>query len=242
VAKVASVIGDTTGLYDSRQNEFQLRNSNTTGGADLVVGLGEPGDLPVVGDWDGDGATDVGVYRPSRGEFLLRLGSGAVVTVVGGAEADLPVAGDWDGDGFDTVGFLREGGRVGQSFFLTNTRVEASTTPDFDIIVPAGEAGDLPLAGDWDGDQVDTVGLYRPSRRTFFEIDSAGVATSFAFGDAGDLPLAGDWDGNGTDDVGVFRPSNGTMHLTTDSGATAAFVFTLQARGDLPVGGNWDGR
>jgi hypothetical protein len=244
VAKVSSSIGDTTGLYDSKRNEFQLRNANTTGGADLVVPLGEPGDLPVVGDWDGDGVTDVGVYRPSRGEFHLQLGSGAVVIVIGGNEADLPVAGDWDGDGFDTVGFLRNDGKLGQSFFLTNTRVEASPTPDFDIIVAAGQSGDLPLAGDWDGDKADTVGFFRPSTTTFFEINdfAAGVATSFVFGDAGDLPLAGDWDGNGTDDVGVFRPSDRTMRLTTDSGATAVFVFELQATGDVPVGGNWDGQ
>lgn len=244
VAKVTSVIGDTTGLYDSKRNEFQLRNSNTTGGADLVVPHGEPGDLPVVGDWDGDGVTDVGVYRPSRGEFHLRLGSGVVVIVIGGNEADLPVAGDWDGDGFDTVGFLRNDAKLGQSFFLTNTRVEASPAPDFDIIVAAGQAGDLPLGGDWNGDGLDTVGFFRPSTRTFFQINdfAAGVATSFVFGVVGDLPLAGDWDGNGSDDVGVFRPSDETMHLTTDSGATVGFVFELQAPGDAPVGGNWDGQ
>jgi hypothetical protein len=240
----AKLSDDTTGLYDSALNEFQLRNANTTGPADLVVALGEPGDLPVVGDWDGDGVTDVGVFRPNASQFLLRLGSGLVVTIAGGNVGDLPVAGDWDGDGFDTVGVLTDGGRVGQSFFLTNTRVEASPNPDFDIIVVAGEPGDLPLAGDWNGDGLDTVGFYRPSTTTFFQIDdfAAGVARSFLFGEAGDLPMAGDWNGSGTDDVGVFRPSDRTMHLTTDLGATEAFVFELQAAGDAPVGGNWDGQ
>lgn len=244
VAKVTALKTDSAGLYDSKRNEFQLRNLKTTGGADLVVPLGEPGDLPVVGDWDGDGVTDVGVYRPSRGEFLLRLGSGTVVTVVGGNEADLPVAGDWDGDGFDTVGLFRSDAKLGQSFLLTNTRVEASPTPDFDIIVALGQPGDLPVAGDWDGDQVDTVGIFRPSAGTFVQINdfAGGFPVSFDFGAAGDLPLAGDWDGNGLDDVGIFRPSDRTMHLTTDSGVTTFFVFELQAPGDAPVGGNWDGR
>ena len=79
---------------------------------------------------------------------------------------------------------------------------------------------------------------------TFFEIDdfAAGVARSFVFGASGDLPLAGDWNGDGTDDVGVFRPFDRTMHLTTDLGATEAFVFELQAAGEAPVGGNWDGK
>ncbi|HYI12644.1 MAG TPA: SBBP repeat-containing protein [Thermoanaerobaculia bacterium] len=243
VAKIGTVVGDTTGLYDSKGSEFQLRNSNTTGGADLVVPFGRPGDLPVVGDWDGDGVTDAGVFRQDPGEFVLRLGSGAVVTIIAGNLGELPLAGDWDGDGFDTLGLYRPAGRDGQAFFLTNTHVEDSISPDFDIFVPGGQLGDLPLGGDWDGDGLDTVAFFRPSTTTFFQIDdfTAGVARSFVFGAPGDLPLAGDWEGNGTDDVGVFRPSDRTMRLTLDFGVTTALVFELQAPGDVPVGGNWDG-
>lgn len=237
--------GDTTGLYDSSRNDFHLRNANTTGGADLVVPFGEPGDLPVVGDWDADGVTDLGVFRPDGGAFLLRFASGSVAVVRSPAAAgDLPVAGDWDGDGFDTPGFYRNSGRAGSAFFLTNARVEDGTSPDFDLFVPAGEAGDLPLAGDWDGDDVDTVGFYRPSTTTFFQIDdfTAGVARTFVFGAPGDLPLAGDWDGNGFDEIGAFRPSDRTMHLVLAPGQTAPFSFELQAPGDTPVAGNWDGQ
>jgi hypothetical protein len=244
VAKIAALAVDTTGLYDFKRNQFQLRNSNTTGGADLIVPLGQRGDVPVVGDWDGDGVTDVGVFRGSTSESFLRVASGAVFTLLGGNQNDLPIAGDWDGDGFDTLGFFRDGGRVGQSFFLTNTRVQDSVNPDFDIIVAAGQPGDLPVAGDWNDDGRDTVGFYRPSTTTFFLIDdfSAGVARSFLFGVAGDLPLAGDWNGDGVDDVGVFHPSVSTMQLTIDFGVTPTFVFELQATGDAPLGGNWDGR
>ena len=42
---------DTVGVY--RNNTFYLRNTNTAGIADLAFGLGNPGDLPVAGDWDG---------------------------------------------------------------------------------------------------------------------------------------------------------------------------------------------
>ena len=247
IAKIASRprVPDTTGVYDPARNEFQLRNSNTPGGADLIVPFGAPGDLPVGGDWDGDGVTDVGVYRPERSEFLLRLGSGTVVTIFGGGLNDLPVAGDWDGDGFDTPGFFNDGGRTGQRFFLTNARVGTTSSPDFGIIVTAGQPGDLPLAGDWDGDGLDTVGFFRPSTNTFFQIDdlAAGVvARSFVFGDPGDLPLAGDWDANGKDDVGVFRPLTRTMRLTTDLGVTAAREFDLEVGEGSPVGGDWDGQ
>jgi len=241
---------DTTGLYDFVRNEFLLRNSNSTGGPDLVVPLGKPGDLPVAGDWDADDVTDVGVFRPSTGQFILQFlrdGQIEVVTVTfPGSEGDLPVAGDWDGDGFDTVGVFRNGGRTGQTFLLTNARVTENTTPDTDIVFNAGEAGDLPLAGDWNGDGRDTTALFRPSTSTFIQMDefSAAVARSFTFGIAGDLPLAGNWDSDTDDDVAVFRPSDRTMRLTTDFGVTAGIVFEFQAAkgGTSPVAGDWDGQ
>ncbi|HJQ38284.1 MAG TPA: SBBP repeat-containing protein [Thermoanaerobaculia bacterium] len=241
---------DTTGLYDSVRNEFLLRNSNSTGGPDLVVPLGQPGDLPVAGDWDADDVTDVGVFRPETGQFFLRLridGQLEIVTVsFPGGKADLPVAGDWDGDGFDTVGVFRNGGRTGQQFLLTNARATENQFPDSEIVFSAGEAGDLPLAGDWNGDGRDTIGLFRPSTSAFIQMDdlSATAVRSFPFGIAGDLPLAGDWDGDARDDVAVFRPSDRTMHLTTDFGVTAGIVFEFQtAKGaHSPVAGDWDGR
>ncbi|HVE72582.1 MAG TPA: SBBP repeat-containing protein [Thermoanaerobaculia bacterium] len=244
VTRFASVSIDTTGLYDGKSNTFQLRNFNTPGGANEVVPLGKPGDLPVVGDWDGDGITDLGVFSPEEGQFMLRLGSGIIVAFIAGNALDLPVAGDWDGDGFDTVGLFRNGGRTGQSFFLTNARVEPFVNPDFDIIVPVGQAGDLPLAGDWNDDGVDTPGFYRPAALTFNLMDdfSGTVTQSFLFGVPGDLPIAGDWNGIEGDDVGIYRPSSGTMRLTIDAGLSETFVFELQAPGTRPVAGNWDGR
>ncbi|HUR79455.1 MAG TPA: hypothetical protein VM733_01720, partial [Thermoanaerobaculia bacterium] len=225
-------------------SEFHLRNTNTTGPEDQIVALGEKGDRPFAGDFDGDGRSDAGVFHGATGDFFIRIAStGAIVHVVGGEGNDVPIAGDWDGDGFDTLGLFRAGGRTGVAFFLTNTRIE-NGAPDFDIVVPVGQPGDLPLAGDWNNDGLHTVGFYRPSTNTFFQADDITGATlqSFGFGVAGDLPLAGDWDGDGTDDVGVFRPSDRTMHLTRDLGATQVFVFELQTTGQIPLGGNWDGR
>ena len=46
---------------------WYLRNSVTTGVADVVVAYGNPGDVPVVGDWNGDGVDTPGVvpaYKP----------------------------------------------------------------------------------------------------------------------------------------------------------------------------------
>jgi hypothetical protein len=60
-----------------------------------------------------------------------------------------------------------------------------------------GDAGDLPLAGDWDGNGSDDVGVFRPSDRTMHLTTDSGVTAVFVFAlqARGDLPVAGNWDG-----------------------------------------------
>ncbi|HEY2987818.1 MAG TPA: fibrinogen-binding protein, partial [Candidatus Binatia bacterium] len=70
---------------------------------DACVSFGSADDLPVVGDWDGNGADKIGVYRPSTGEWFLDLNGNrtwdgcAVDLCLGpfGEPGDLPVVGKW---------------------------------------------------------------------------------------------------------------------------------------------------
>ena len=62
----------TIGLFRPSGNLFLLRNSNISAPPDITVAFGAPGDLPVVGDWDGDGTVTIGLYRPSISTFFLR--------------------------------------------------------------------------------------------------------------------------------------------------------------------------
>src|SRR3712207_6863699 len=52
--------------------------------------------LPISADYDGDGRTDIAVFRPSSGTWYVRNIS---VVSWGGAPGDVPVARDYDGDG-----------------------------------------------------------------------------------------------------------------------------------------------
>ena len=85
---------ETVGVH--RGGQFFLRNSNSGGPADVAFWFGRDGDVPVAGDWNGDGVTTVGVRR--GGQFFLRnsnSGGPADVAFWFGRDGDVPVAGDW---------------------------------------------------------------------------------------------------------------------------------------------------
>src|SRR5262249_20413549 len=115
----------TPGLYVPSSGRFFLRNSNTSGVADITFdyGPGGLGWLPLVGDWNGDGTDSVGLYAPASSTFFLRnSNTGGVADVTFGFGAGgagwIPITGDWDGDGVTTVGlYVPSSG----TFFLRNS-------------------------------------------------------------------------------------------------------------------------
>ncbi len=64
------------------------------------------------------------------------------------------------------------------------------------------------MAGDWNGDGVDTIGVYRNGLFLLRDSNSSGSELySFYFGNVGDVAVTGDWDGDGIDSAGVFTPT-----------------------------------
>lgn len=253
VAKVESTFPDTIGVYNPPTNQFRLRNSNTAGGVDQTITFGQPGDIPVVGDWNGDGIKDAGVFRPGTGQFIIKKltvtfscnpicvpnGVTQTLTINFGLNGDLPVAGDWNNDGIESVGVFRPS--AGQ-FFLTDDNV---ANPNVDHSPIFGIAGDLPVAGDFNSDGRDTVGVFRPSAATFFLTNQDALNPSLDitafFGVAEDLPVAGDFDGDGKDTIGVWRPSVATFFLSNNNTAVD-FTIAFGQNGDRPVVGDWDAK
>ncbi len=246
VAKVETTFPDTIGVYNPAASQFRLRNSNSPGAIDQLINFGQPGDIPVVGDWNGDGIKDAGVFRPSTGQFIIKrltinfpAGVSQTLTINFGLNGDLPVAGDWDNNGVETVGVFRPS--TGQ-FFLTDDNV---ANPNVDHTLNFGLSGDLPVAGDWNGDSKDTIGVFRPSAATFFltneDVLNPNVNITAAFGVAEDLPVTGDWNGDGRDSIGVWRPSVATFFLSNNNVAVD-FNIPFGTNGDFPVAGDWDGK
>jgi len=161
---VSSTFPDTIGVYRPSTRQFLLRNSNSTGTPDITRTFGSVNDLPVVGDWNGDGTDDLGVFRPATGQFLLRvplfLTFTDTVVMNFGQQGDLPVAGDWDGDGIDTPGVFRPSTN---EWILTNGPNLDQTTPpvNFDFFFGAAATGAAAAGATGDtvaGKGVDGVG------------------------------------------------------------------------------------
>ena len=174
--------------------------------------FGEPGDAPLMGDWDNDGVDTPGMYRPSTGFVYVRntndTGSGDIEFFYG-IPGDIPIVGDWDGINGDTLAIYRNG-RV----YVSNT---LGGVADFDFWF--GVPGDRPFAGNFDGIGGDSIGLYRESSgRVYFRntLDSGVADFDFFFGIAEDKVMAGDWDGDGDDTVAVYRPSTGMVYFKFD--------------------------
>jgi hypothetical protein len=237
---------DTIGVFRPSTGQWLLKNSNTSGRANLSVDFGQAGDLPISGDWNGDGVTDLGVFR--NGQFLLRQSLGTITTVNFGQAGDLPIAGDWNGDGADDLGVFRNG-----QFLLRKPVKVCPACPIVFLTITFnfGQAGDTPVAGDWNFDGIDTVGTFNAGSWALRNSNSAGAADiTVLFGTApGARPVVGDWNGDGIDTIGVLLPSNvfgNTTFGLNNVNANPTGLFDIQAAfgsdGDLPVAGDWDGR
>jgi hypothetical protein len=113
-----------------------------------------------------------------------------------------------------------------------------------------GDPGDYPFVGDWDGDGVETPGLYRQSDGYVYLRNSntqGNADIKFFFGDPGDVPIAGDFNNDGFDTVSIYRPSNQTFYIINklgsgDQGLGAADLsYVFGNPGDKPFVGDFDG-
>jgi hypothetical protein len=163
------------------------------------------------------------------------------------SSADIGLVGDWNGDGIETVGSYRPGTNT---FTLSDQpAAQVVGSPTVDHTFTFGVAGDLPVAGDWDGDGRDSVGVYRPSTFTFYLRNAlssgvADVSIVISFAQAGDLPITGDWNGDGRVTPGMYRPSTGTFRLSntfTSGSATRDWSYIFGSPGSSPITGDWDG-
>lgn len=183
-------------------------------------------------DFDGDGKTDVSVFRDSAGDWYLNRSTAGFTAMHFGSSGDIPAPGDFDGDGKADVAVFRPSTGVWYIFRSSDSQY---------VVRQFGLNGDVPRAGDFDGDGKADLAVFRGSEGRWYWLNSSNDAFNVvSFGLNGDQALSGDWDGDGKADVSVFRPSNGVWYrLNSSNGSFTAVGFGLAT--DRPVPGDFDG-
>ena len=212
----------------------------TTGAESVGVPNGFTALLPEQrADFDGDGRSDVSVYRPSTGGwYFINSSNGTVNGMTWGTATDIPVVGDFDHDFKSDITVYRPS--TGSWFILlSSSNFTASRHFTW------GTAEDIPVPADYDGDDVDDVAVFRPSSGAWFVLLSTlSFADGFAlqWGASGDVPVAGDYDADGRADIAVFRPSTGMWAiLKSSTNFTGWFGSQWGVDGDVPFPGDYDG-
>jgi hypothetical protein len=189
-------------------------------------------------DFDGDGRTDVSVYRPSLGDWYISRSSAGLAGLHFGAQGDVPVPGDYDNDNKTDIAVFRGSTGPDEADFY----IFKSSDGTFDYRV-WGLPGDRPVSGDFDGDGFADYALWRPSdARWYLLMTTAGVAAP-VFGQSGDLPMAIDRDGSGRTRIALYRPSEGRWYIANSPSDPGQNVEVIQwgLANDLPVPADYDG-
>ena len=132
-------------------------------------------------DFDGDGRTDLSVFRPSDGTWhILNSGTNTYRVQPFGLNTDKIVSGDYDGDGRTDFAVFRPSSGVWYVLRSSDSLVSATNW---------GVSTDKPVPGDYDGDGRTDIAVYRNG--TWYLLQSANGISIQNFGLSSDIPIAG---------------------------------------------------
>jgi len=215
-----------------------------TGSANTSMAWGGGSDIPVPGDYDGDGKTDFSIYRPSTGVWWIFYSSTSTYDGInyGGTAGDIPVAADFDGDGMTDLGIARAD--------LTNSEMDwyVDLSGGGYLSMAFGDDADVPNAADFDGDGKADIGVYRESNGNFYYDHSSDANYTTAYIGASTLncspswkcAVSSDYDGDGKADPAIYKESTAYWYIF-QSTTNSLVSMNWGSSGNFPVQNDYDG-
>ncbi len=226
---------DEVALFIDGEWFIDLNGNSRWDEKDIWLKLGTHGDQPVVGDWDGDGKDDAGVFGKKW------VGDERALA----AEPGLP-----DPENLRRIKPKNLPPRADEApdepRWLQRSQQGPARADLIDHVFLFGGGRDIAISGDFNGDGITTIGVFRDGNWTL-DIDGDGRLSmqhdrQVEFGQAGDIPVVGDFDGDGIDELAIVRgdqvfvDSNRNGHIdATDQ------VFQLESEEGTVIVGDFDG-
>ncbi|MFP5310467.1 MAG: CAP domain-containing protein [Actinomycetes bacterium] len=192
---------------------------------------------PIAGDWDGDGAVEVGYHDIRTATFHLDLdGAGPPdVSVTFGRPGWKPVTGDWDGDGQDGIGVVD-----GNRWYLADDALASRAVASWSFVY--GRVGWVPVVGDWNGDGKTTPGMVHGNRWYLRDALGGGNADhAFAFGPWNAPIGVGRADTSRAGEGPAVRVGNTWYFRTSLSTGYADVATPFGSTSDVSLLSDWDG-
>ncbi len=225
---------DELALYYEGEWLVDINGNGEWDPSDLWARLGTSEDSPVVGDWDGDGKDDIGIFGPEWERDQEMVDS----------EPGLP---DPANKRITKPKNLppQENDTPDRQRLMQHTSRGQGRADVVDHVFQFGLKKDQAITGDFNGDGISTIGVFRNGRWQL-DVDGDGQFTerdkTHEFGAPGDMAVVGDFNGDGTDEIAVVRQgrvivdsnNNGKMDVTDK-------VFELEATDGQIIIGDFDG-
>ncbi len=215
-----------------------IMDANSTGGCNCVVAdIDSILFTPTPFDFDGDGLSDISVFRSSNNTWYLQQSTGGFSSITPpnppfSTSGDTLVPGDFDGDGKTDIAHWNSG-----TWNILKSSNSTTQTISF------GSSGDIPNPADYDGDGKADAAVFRPSTGVWYILNSSDSSVTItSFGTTGDKPVAADYDGDGKADIAIYRPngiSGAEWWLNRSSAGVVTYTFGINT--DKAVQGDYTG-
>ena len=233
---VQTTLLDTSLLISSfgedEDGEIYLTSLNSVDGTVWrIVNPNAPVPRNKASDFDGDGKTDLSVFRPGTGAWYIRQSlNGAFRAHSLGSSSERIVPGDYDGDGKTDVAVFQPADGTWRVLQSSNYSVISTTF---------GSNGDLPVPRDYDGDGKTDLAVFRPAGGVWYILQSTNnTVRAQQFGVAADRPVPADYDGDLKADMAVFRAGAWYIQQSTNA---AVVVSQFGSTTDKTVAADYDG-